>query len=71
MAVLRNPKRTTIASRREMEKIIYDLYSDLFDSHVHFPSHHLRQNRTKTPEEPSASAHQHPGEALYTLPVGM
>ncbi|KAK6763789.1 hypothetical protein RB195_024207 [Necator americanus] len=31
---LRNPKGTTIASRR-MEKIIYDFYSDLFDSHVH------------------------------------
>ncbi|KAK6726447.1 hypothetical protein RB195_004642 [Necator americanus] len=30
-----------------------------------------RQNKTRTPEESSASTHQHPGEALYTLPVGM
>ncbi|KAK6749042.1 hypothetical protein RB195_001576 [Necator americanus] len=30
-----------------------------------------RQNKTRTTEEPSASTHQHPGEALYTLPVGM
>ncbi|KAK6737422.1 hypothetical protein RB195_019865 [Necator americanus] len=30
-----------------------------------------RQNKTRTPEEPSASTHQHPGEALYTLSVGM
>ncbi|KAK6743807.1 hypothetical protein RB195_010856 [Necator americanus] len=83
-----------------MQKIIYDFYSDLFDSHVHLPPHHLRedgqvilevlpskirhaimsvrnrvtrsrQNKTRTPEEPSASTHQHPGEALYTLSVGM
>ncbi|KAK6749357.1 hypothetical protein RB195_001771 [Necator americanus] len=33
MTALRNPKGTTIASRRGMEKIIYDFYSDLFDSH--------------------------------------
>ncbi|KAK6748204.1 hypothetical protein RB195_001058 [Necator americanus] len=30
-----------------------------------------RQNKARTPEEPSASTHQHPGEALYTLPVEM
>ncbi|KAK6736127.1 hypothetical protein RB195_019041 [Necator americanus] len=100
MTALRNLKGTTIASRRGMEKIIYDFYSDLFDSHVHLPPHHLReetyhsrgspvrnttcyhvgkksygtrsrQNRTRTTEEPSTSTHQHPGEALYTLPVGM
>ncbi|KAK6763966.1 hypothetical protein RB195_024338 [Necator americanus] len=41
MTALRNPKGTTIASR--MEKIIYDFYSDLFDSHVHLPPHHLRE----------------------------
>ncbi|KAK6735743.1 hypothetical protein RB195_018776 [Necator americanus] len=29
------------------------------------------QNKTRTPEEPSASIHQHPGEALYTLSVGI
>ncbi|KAK6744215.1 hypothetical protein RB195_011115 [Necator americanus] len=35
-------KGTTIASRRGMEKIIYDFYSDLFDSHL--PPHHLRED---------------------------
>ncbi|KAK6752703.1 hypothetical protein RB195_003864 [Necator americanus] len=97
MTALRNPKGTTIASRRGVEKIIYDFYSDLFDSHVHLPLHHLRengqvipevfpceirhaimsvrnhhgtrsrQNKTKTPEEPSASTHQHPDEALHVI----
>ncbi|KAK6764564.1 hypothetical protein RB195_024764 [Necator americanus] len=43
MTALRNPKGTTIASRRGMEKII-DFYSDLFDSHVHLPPHHLRED---------------------------
>ncbi|KAK6747459.1 hypothetical protein RB195_000576 [Necator americanus] len=80
-------------------EIIYDFYSDLFNSYVHLPPHHLkedgqvisevlpseirhatmsvrngtrsRQNKTRTPEEPSASTHQHPGEALYTISVGM
>ncbi|KAK6749385.1 hypothetical protein RB195_001786 [Necator americanus] len=92
MTALRNTKGTTTALRRGMEKIIYDFYSDLFDSHVHLPTYHLRedghvipevlrnricyhvskksygtqsrQNKTRTPEEPSAST-------LYTLPVGM
>ncbi|KAK6758218.1 hypothetical protein RB195_015814 [Necator americanus] len=27
-----------------MEKIIHDFYSDLFDSHVHLPPHHLRED---------------------------
>ncbi|KAK6764734.1 hypothetical protein RB195_024894 [Necator americanus] len=44
MTALRNPKGTTIASRRRMEKIIYDFYSDLFDSHVHLPPHYLRED---------------------------
>ncbi|KAK6742100.1 hypothetical protein RB195_009768 [Necator americanus] len=26
-----------------MEKVIHDFYSDLFDSHVHLPPHHLRE----------------------------
>ncbi|KAK6736844.1 hypothetical protein RB195_019501 [Necator americanus] len=34
MTTLRNSKGSTIASRRGMEKIIYDFYSHLFDSHV-------------------------------------
>ncbi|KAK6757604.1 hypothetical protein RB195_015427 [Necator americanus] len=50
MTALRNPKGTTIASRRGMEKIIYDFYSDLFDSHVHLPPHHLREDGYVTPE---------------------
>ncbi|KAK6760998.1 hypothetical protein RB195_022173 [Necator americanus] len=44
MTALRNPKGTTIASRRGMEKIIHDSYSDLFDSHVHLPPHYLRED---------------------------
>ncbi|KAK6742287.1 hypothetical protein RB195_009883 [Necator americanus] len=102
MTALQNSKGT-IASTRKMEKIIYDFYTDLFDSHVHLPPYHLRenghvipevlppevrhalmlvrncthpvtrsrQNKTRTPEEPSANTHQHPSKALYTVPVGM
>ncbi|KAK6728374.1 hypothetical protein RB195_005803 [Necator americanus] len=33
-----------------MEKIIYDFYSDLFDSHVHLPPHHLREDGHVIPE---------------------
>ncbi|KAK6743542.1 hypothetical protein RB195_010674 [Necator americanus] len=40
MTALRNPKGTTFALRRVMEKIIYDFYSDLF----HLPPHHLRED---------------------------
>ncbi|KAK6763264.1 hypothetical protein RB195_023828 [Necator americanus] len=50
MTVLLNPKGTAIASRRGMEKIIYDFYSDLFDSHVHLPPHHLREDGQVIPE---------------------
>ncbi|KAK6764621.1 hypothetical protein RB195_024806 [Necator americanus] len=100
MTALRNPKGTTIASRREIEKIIYDFYSDLFDSHVHLPPHHMREGKHVIPKVlpfevrhaimsvrnhtvPSSdrirpehlknlsSTHQHPGEALYSLPVRM
>ncbi|KAK6743518.1 hypothetical protein RB195_010656 [Necator americanus] len=81
MSALRNPKGTTIALRRVMEKIIYDFYSDLF----HLPPHHLSEDGhvipgvlpseirhvIRTPEKPSATIHQHPGEALYTLPLQM
>ncbi|KAK6762869.1 hypothetical protein RB195_023537 [Necator americanus] len=74
MTALRNPKGTTTASRREMEKIIYDFYSDLFDSHVYLPPHHLREDGHVILEVfPSEVRHvimSHPGEALYTLPVG-
>ncbi|KAK6743082.1 hypothetical protein RB195_010384 [Necator americanus] len=50
MTALRNPKGTAIASRRGMEKIIYDFYSDLFDSRVHLPPHHLREDGQVIPE---------------------
>ncbi|XGW02702.1 hypothetical protein V3C99_014602, partial [Haemonchus contortus] len=42
MTSLRRPDGTVTASRRAMEKVIYDFYSDLFDSHVYLPTHHLR-----------------------------
>ncbi|KAK6761726.1 hypothetical protein RB195_022709 [Necator americanus] len=101
MSALRNPKGTIIASRRGMEKNIYDFYSDLFDSHIPLASspserrwtcysrgspvqsttcYHVGKKsygtrsqkiKIRTPEEPSSSAHQDPGEALHTLPVGM
>ncbi|KAK6754448.1 hypothetical protein RB195_013447 [Necator americanus] len=47
MAALRNPRGTAIASRRGMEKIIYDFYSD---SHVHLRPHHLREDGQVIPE---------------------
>ncbi|KAK6761256.1 hypothetical protein RB195_022355 [Necator americanus] len=50
MTALRSPKGTTIALRRGMEKIIHDFYSDLFDSHVHLPPRHLRENGHVIPE---------------------
>ncbi|EPB71415.1 hypothetical protein ANCCEY_09498 [Ancylostoma ceylanicum] len=37
MTALRRPDGTITSSRRVMEKVIYDFYSDLFDSHVHLP----------------------------------
>ncbi|KAK6757580.1 hypothetical protein RB195_015412 [Necator americanus] len=55
MTALRNPKGATIASRRGMENIIYDFYSDLFDSHVHLPPHHLREDGHVIPEDSHAS----------------
>ncbi|KAK6758648.1 hypothetical protein RB195_016087 [Necator americanus] len=50
MTAFRNPNGTAIASRKGMEKIIYDFYSDLFDSHVHLPPHHLREDGQVIPE---------------------
>ncbi|KAK6761096.1 hypothetical protein RB195_022239 [Necator americanus] len=50
MTALRNPKGTIIASRRGMGKIIYDFYSDLFDSHVHSQPHHLKVDGHVIPE---------------------
>uniref|UniRef100_A0A7I4YX68 DUF4817 domain-containing protein n=1 Tax=Haemonchus contortus TaxID=6289 RepID=A0A7I4YX68_HAECO len=42
MTSLRRPDGTVTASRRAMEKVIYDFYSDLFNSRVYLPTHHLR-----------------------------
>ncbi|KAK6745741.1 hypothetical protein RB195_012079 [Necator americanus] len=84
MTALRNPKGTAIASRRGWRKS--STTSTLISStaigspvrnttcyHVGKKSYgtRSRQNKTRTPEEPSASTHQHPGKALYTLSVGM
>ncbi|EYB84934.1 hypothetical protein Y032_0307g2031 [Ancylostoma ceylanicum] len=44
MTALRRPDGTTSSSRRVMEKVIYDFYSELFDSHVHLPPCHLRED---------------------------
>uniref|UniRef100_W6NCZ7 Reverse transcriptase n=1 Tax=Haemonchus contortus TaxID=6289 RepID=W6NCZ7_HAECO len=49
MTSLRRPDGTVTASRRAMEKVIYDFYSDLFDSHVYLPTHHLRQDESIAP----------------------
>ncbi|KAK6764757.1 hypothetical protein RB195_024908 [Necator americanus] len=44
MTALRTPDGRTTASRMVMEKAIHYFYSDLFDSHVHLPPHHLRED---------------------------
>ncbi|EYC36557.1 hypothetical protein Y032_0883g2843 [Ancylostoma ceylanicum] len=44
MTALRRPEGTTSSSRRVMKKVIYDFYSKLFDSHVHLPPCHLRED---------------------------
>uniref|UniRef100_A0A7I5E5I3 Endo/exonuclease/phosphatase domain-containing protein n=1 Tax=Haemonchus contortus TaxID=6289 RepID=A0A7I5E5I3_HAECO len=44
MTSLRRPDGTVIASRRAVEKVMYDFYSDLIDSHVYLPTNHLRQD---------------------------
>nr|CDJ94758.1 RNA-directed DNA polymerase (reverse transcriptase) domain containing protein [Haemonchus contortus] len=49
MTFLRRPNGTVTASRRAMEKVIYDFYSDLFDSHVYLPTHHLKQDEYIAP----------------------
>uniref|UniRef100_A0A7I4XRF4 Reverse transcriptase domain-containing protein n=1 Tax=Haemonchus contortus TaxID=6289 RepID=A0A7I4XRF4_HAECO len=49
MTSLRRPDGTVTASRRTMETVIYDFYSDLSDSHVYLPTHHLRQDEYIAP----------------------
>uniref|UniRef100_A0A7I4Z8G8 Reverse transcriptase domain-containing protein n=1 Tax=Haemonchus contortus TaxID=6289 RepID=A0A7I4Z8G8_HAECO len=44
MTSLHRPDGTVTASRRAMENVIYDFYSDLFDSYVYRPTCHLRQD---------------------------
>ncbi|WKX90214.1 hypothetical protein Q1695_009229 [Nippostrongylus brasiliensis] len=39
MTALLRPDGTLTSSRRAMEKVIHDFYSDLFDSHVHLPEY--------------------------------
>ncbi|XGW33591.1 hypothetical protein V3C99_017754 [Haemonchus contortus] len=45
MTSLRRPDGKVTASRREVEKVICDFYSDLFDNHVYLSTHHLRQDQ--------------------------
>ncbi|VDO28793.1 unnamed protein product [Heligmosomoides polygyrus] len=49
MTALRRPDGTVTSSRRAIEKLIHDLYSDLFDSHVHLPPRHLPQDGCVVP----------------------
>ncbi|EYC03623.1 hypothetical protein Y032_0092g2525 [Ancylostoma ceylanicum] len=44
MTALRRADGATSSSGRAMEKVIYDFYSELFDSHVHLPPCHLRED---------------------------
>ncbi|PIO73472.1 patched family protein [Teladorsagia circumcincta] len=44
LTCFRRPDGTVTASRRGMEKVIHDFYSDLFDSHVHLPTYQLQQD---------------------------
>uniref|UniRef100_A0A7I4Z425 BAR domain-containing protein n=1 Tax=Haemonchus contortus TaxID=6289 RepID=A0A7I4Z425_HAECO len=49
MTSLRCPDEAVTASRRTMEKVIYDFNSDLFDSLVHLSTYHLRQDEYIAP----------------------
>ncbi|KAK6760597.1 hypothetical protein RB195_021892 [Necator americanus] len=50
MTALRIPDGTTTASRRRMEKVIHEFYSDLFDNHVHLPHHHRKEDGDVIPK---------------------
>uniref|UniRef100_A0A7I4YZQ7 Uncharacterized protein n=1 Tax=Haemonchus contortus TaxID=6289 RepID=A0A7I4YZQ7_HAECO len=43
------PYGTSTASRIAMKKVIYDFYSDLFDSHIYLPAQHLRRDEDIAP----------------------
>ncbi|KAE9412773.1 hypothetical protein Angca_007911, partial [Angiostrongylus cantonensis] len=49
MIALRRPDGTITSSRKAMEKIIHDYYSDLFDSHVHLPSYEIKEDGYAVP----------------------
>uniref|UniRef100_A0A0K0DHP1 Core-binding (CB) domain-containing protein n=1 Tax=Angiostrongylus cantonensis TaxID=6313 RepID=A0A0K0DHP1_ANGCA len=49
MIALRRPDGTITASRKAMEKIIHDYYSDLFDSHVHLASYEIKEDGYAVP----------------------
>ncbi|VDM58334.1 unnamed protein product [Angiostrongylus costaricensis] len=44
MIALRRPDGTVTASRKTVEKITHEYYSDLFDSHVHLPSYEIKED---------------------------
>ncbi|KAK6736269.1 hypothetical protein RB195_019131 [Necator americanus] len=62
---LRIPDGTTTASRRGIEKVIHDFYSDLFDSDVHLPPHHLREDGHVIPRVLSSEV-RHAREESYS-----
>ncbi|KAK6735981.1 hypothetical protein RB195_018943 [Necator americanus] len=50
MTALRTPNGTTRASRRRMEKVIHNFYSDFFDSHVPLLPQHLSEDGNVIPK---------------------
>ncbi|VDM59681.1 unnamed protein product [Angiostrongylus costaricensis] len=44
MIALRRPDGTVTSSKKAVEKIIHEYYSDLFDSYVHLPSYELNED---------------------------
>ncbi|KAK6763332.1 hypothetical protein RB195_023874 [Necator americanus] len=44
------PDGTNTASRRRIQKVIHDFYSDLLDSHVRLPPHHVMDGGYVIPE---------------------
>ncbi|KAK6734206.1 hypothetical protein RB195_017780 [Necator americanus] len=52
------PSDGATTSSRRMEKVTHEYYSDLFDSHVHLPPHHLREDGHNIPKVlPSEARH--------------
>uniref|UniRef100_A0A0K0DPE7 Reverse transcriptase domain-containing protein n=1 Tax=Angiostrongylus cantonensis TaxID=6313 RepID=A0A0K0DPE7_ANGCA len=49
MIALRSPDGTITASRKAVEKIIHEYYSDFFDSHVHLPSYEIKEDGYAVP----------------------